>query len=75
MEALIDAGHADMISMCRTLIREPDLVAKLESGEVDGASCVSCNKCFDPRGVRCNYDGGWAGLGWKVYKLQSHIRI
>lgn len=57
MESLIEGGYADMIAMSRTLIREPDLVAKLESGEVDGASCVSCNKCFDPRGIRCNYEG------------------
>ena len=57
MESLIEDGYADMISMSRPLILEPDLVAKLKSGKVDGASCVSCNKCFDPRGIRCNYEG------------------
>ena len=55
MESLISDGYADMISMSRPLIREPDLIMKLKSGESEQVSCVSCNKCFDPSGVKCNY--------------------
>ena len=55
MESLISDGYADMISMSRPFIREPDLVLKLKNGESEQVSCVSCNKCFDPSGVKCNY--------------------
>ncbi|HJH31757.1 MAG TPA: NADH:flavin oxidoreductase [Methanosarcinaceae archaeon] len=54
MESLVSDGYADMISICRPLIREPDLIIKLKSGESEQASCVSCNRCFDPSGVKCN---------------------
>ncbi|ADE36166.1 NADH:flavin oxidoreductase [Methanohalophilus mahii] len=47
--------YADMVSMSRPFISEPDLVKKLEKG-ADGARCVSCNRCFDKGGIRCNYD-------------------
>ncbi|MDF1533277.1 MAG: NADH:flavin oxidoreductase [Methanosarcinaceae archaeon] len=55
MESLLSDGYADMISMSRPFIREPDLIIKLKSGESEQVSCVSCNKCFDPSGVKCNY--------------------
>lgn len=55
MESLLSDGYADMISMSRPFIRESDLIMKLKSGESEQVSCVSCNKCFDPSGVKCNY--------------------
>ena len=55
MESLISDGYADMISMSRPFIREPDLIIKLKSGENEQVSCVSCNRCFDSSGVKCNY--------------------
>ena len=55
MESLINDGYADMVSMSRPFIREPDLVMKLKSGENEQVSCVSCNRCFDSSGVKCNY--------------------
>ncbi len=55
MESLINDGYADMVSMSRPFIREPDLVMKLKSGESEQVSCVSCNRCFDLNGVKCNY--------------------
>ncbi|MGP8329302.1 MAG: NADH:flavin oxidoreductase [Methanosarcinaceae archaeon] len=54
MESLISDGYADMIAMSRPFIREPDLIMKLESGESEQVSCVSCNRCFDSSGVKCN---------------------
>jgi 2,4-dienoyl-CoA reductase-like NADH-dependent reductase (Old Yellow Enzyme family) len=56
MEYLLEGGFADLVSMGRPFIREPDLILKLKSGEAKKAMCVSCNLCFDPEGVRCNYE-------------------
>lgn len=56
MEMLLKEGYADLISLCRPLIAEPDLVIKLKEGEVYTAKCVSCNLCSDESGIKCNYD-------------------
>jgi 2,4-dienoyl-CoA reductase-like NADH-dependent reductase (Old Yellow Enzyme family) len=53
MDAMLEEGYADMISLCRPLIREPDLVVRFKKG-VEEAECTSCNQCFDEKGVRCN---------------------
>jgi len=58
MRMIILDGYADIISMSRPLIREPDLVSKFITGRKEEASCVSCNKCFDPTGVKCNRQAG-----------------
>ena len=42
---ILDSGDADLISMCRPFIREPDLVARWQRGEVEPAKCISCSKC------------------------------
>ncbi|MHC4599372.1 MAG: oxidoreductase [Planctomycetota bacterium] len=50
------ASSIDMISMCRPLIREPDLPKKLRLGETDKAACVSCNRCWPKErgeGIAC----------------------
>ena len=56
MEMLLKEGYADMISLCRPLIAEPDLVMKLKKGETEIAKCVSCNLCSDETGIKCNYN-------------------
>jgi 2,4-dienoyl-CoA reductase-like NADH-dependent reductase (Old Yellow Enzyme family) len=56
MEELLENGFADLISMSRAFISEPDLVLKLKSGRTEKARCVSCNLCFDPEGIRCNFE-------------------
>ena len=55
MEDVVSEGYADMISLSRPLIREPTLVKKFMSGRSKTAMCVSCNKCFDVDGVKCNH--------------------
>ncbi|CAB1061610.1 NADH:flavin oxidoreductase/NADH oxidase [Olavius sp. associated proteobacterium Delta 1] len=56
-ERLVAEGHAEYISMCRPLIREPDLVNRWKSGDLSKAACVSDNLCFQParkgEGVFC----------------------
>jgi len=56
MESLLEEGYADLVSMSRPFICEPDLVLKLKSEKDRKAICVSCNLCFDLEGIRCNYE-------------------
>lgn len=53
MEGVLTQGYADMVSLSRPFIREPDLVLKFREG-AEEAECISCNLCFDEGGVRCN---------------------
>jgi 2,4-dienoyl-CoA reductase-like NADH-dependent reductase (Old Yellow Enzyme family) len=57
MEAIIDIDLADMISMSRPFIMEPDLVKRLEAGQ-SKAACISCGACnsrevFGKNMLRC----------------------
>ena len=47
-ERIVNEGGADYISLCRPLIREPDLVNRWKSGDLNKAACVSDNMCFEP---------------------------
>jgi len=42
---IIESGDADIVSMSRPFIREPQLVLRWEKGDREAARCVSCNKC------------------------------
>lgn len=53
MEKIIGKGKADFISMSRPFIREPFLVKKFRTGEIRKSECISCNKCFNLRGISC----------------------
>jgi 2,4-dienoyl-CoA reductase-like NADH-dependent reductase (Old Yellow Enzyme family) len=53
MEAIIRDGKADLVSMSRPFIREPGLVRDFRLGRLAKSACVSCNKCFNPRGISC----------------------
>jgi 2,4-dienoyl-CoA reductase-like NADH-dependent reductase (Old Yellow Enzyme family) len=57
MDRVLDEGSANLISMCRPLIREPDLVNRLREGQ-PAATCISCNQCWPRRGelgISCHY--------------------
>jgi len=47
MEEILSTGHADLLALCRPLIREPDLIASWSAGKERRATCVSCNGCFE----------------------------
>jgi 2,4-dienoyl-CoA reductase-like NADH-dependent reductase (Old Yellow Enzyme family) len=52
-ERIVADGRADLISLSRPLIRDPFLVKDFREGLVAASACISCNKCFNPRGIRC----------------------
>ena len=51
MEAVIQDGTADFISLARPLIREPQLVRAIENGRRGAVDCVSCNICIMHEGI------------------------
>jgi 2,4-dienoyl-CoA reductase-like NADH-dependent reductase (Old Yellow Enzyme family) len=56
METILEQGDADFVAMARPLIREPELVRKMEAGWRGQVDCVSCNICLmheDHHSLRC----------------------
>lgn len=47
MEKFVENNEADFISLCRPLIREPDIVGSWRSADMKNPSCISCNKCLE----------------------------
>ncbi len=45
-QSVIDSGDADMISLSRPLIREPELLKRWQQSDRKPANCISCNRCF-----------------------------
>jgi 2,4-dienoyl-CoA reductase-like NADH-dependent reductase (Old Yellow Enzyme family) len=54
---LLEKNLADYVSLCRPLIREPDLIKRWQEGNIKKATCISCNECFVPtragEGIYC----------------------
>jgi 2,4-dienoyl-CoA reductase-like NADH-dependent reductase (Old Yellow Enzyme family) len=50
---IVREGRADLVSLSRPLIRDPFLVKHFREGLAAKSECISCNKCFNPRGIRC----------------------
>jgi 2,4-dienoyl-CoA reductase-like NADH-dependent reductase (Old Yellow Enzyme family) len=46
---IVATGEADLISMCRPFMREPDIIARWQRGLKSQAACISCNKCMTAR--------------------------
>jgi len=47
MEQIVQSGIVDSISICRPLIREPDLLKQWKNGSRKSADCISCGRCFN----------------------------
>jgi 2,4-dienoyl-CoA reductase-like NADH-dependent reductase (Old Yellow Enzyme family) len=47
IETILSDDVADMVSMCRPFIREPHLVKRWRSGDLEKATCISCGQCSD----------------------------
>ena len=47
MEEIITNQEADLISLCRPLIREPGLVRTWMDGRRRRPDCISCNQCYE----------------------------
>ncbi|MDR3605143.1 MAG: hypothetical protein P4L38_10975, partial [Syntrophaceae bacterium] len=60
IDAVLNAGKADYISMSRPFIREPGLLNRWRSGDLSKATCISCNGCFETglkgKGISCKID-------------------
>ena len=52
-ERIVREGRADLVSLSRPLIRDPFLVKHWREGMTAKSECISCNKCFNPHGIRC----------------------
>ena len=56
MEAAIDEGFA-FVAMGRALLREPDLLLRMQSSTATEGICIHCNKCaptiYERSGTRC----------------------
>lgn len=60
MEAIIEKGVADLISMSRPFIMEPNLVKRIQAGQ-DAAACTTCDACrsreiFGKMMLRCHLE-------------------
>jgi 2,4-dienoyl-CoA reductase-like NADH-dependent reductase (Old Yellow Enzyme family) len=46
MAKILEENKADLISLCRSLIREPDFPKEMAEGRKDPAKCAFCNRCL-----------------------------
>jgi 2,4-dienoyl-CoA reductase-like NADH-dependent reductase (Old Yellow Enzyme family) len=56
-EKFLQEGICDFISLCRPLIREPELINRWKSGDTRPSTCISDNLCYRPiregKGLYC----------------------
>ncbi len=53
MNAVLNEGKIEYLSLSRPLIREPDLIERWQRGECSPAKCVSCNMCYRTPAHKC----------------------
>ncbi len=53
MEKILREGVADFISLCRPLIRNPELPNLIRRGLERRSSCINCNLCLTDKPVAC----------------------
>jgi 2,4-dienoyl-CoA reductase-like NADH-dependent reductase (Old Yellow Enzyme family) len=54
MEQALEEGFS-FVAMARALLREPDLLLRMQQGKAGESLCIHCNKCMPTiyRGTRC----------------------
>lgn len=53
MEHVLSTTELAFISMCRPLLRQPDLPYIWKQGSTEPATCISCSRCFGAEDVDC----------------------
>ena len=78
---LVEKELADYISLCRPLIREPDLIRRWQEGDFKKAKCISCNGCFKParagEGLYCSpvvWKSGLQRMDSYEEKIKKYIK-
>ena len=57
VRSALDEGFA-FVAMARSLLREPDLIRRMQGGSAEAATCTHCNRCMPTiyRGTHCALD-------------------
>lgn len=56
MNAVLNEGDIEYLSLSRPLIREPNLIARWQNGGSSPAKCVSCNMCYRTPAHKCIFN-------------------
>jgi 2,4-dienoyl-CoA reductase-like NADH-dependent reductase (Old Yellow Enzyme family) len=68
MEKAMNEGF-EFVQIGRATVRDPDVIKKIQSGEVPGVDCDHCNRCvaeMAEKGISCT--SATRGLKRKEYK-------
>ncbi|MDR4508789.1 MAG: FAD-dependent oxidoreductase [Candidatus Brocadiaceae bacterium] len=81
-EEILDNEQADMVSIGRPLIADPELPKKYEGGQLDDIrSCIACNQgCFDSllsfKSISCTYNARAGHEGeYKIAKTDKQKKV
>lgn len=53
IENTLNTSNISFVSMCRPLLRQPELPKQWKNGSTDPATCISCSRCFGADDVDC----------------------
>ena len=58
LERLLNETGISFFSFARPFLREPDLAARWERGDLTPSKCIGCGRCYSPQGVGCVFRRG-----------------